>query len=370
MYNLPKPPMVKKPRPPLATRVKMGVEAAGMAANALDVAPVVPTTNMQSKAKAPTTQPMTGMSGVPSTAAPGMSSGTAINVNPNVDPRRFQQPTTDPRKTNFIKPGTLPIQAPGTTGQPAAPRSDPTPVTQGNPPPIGTSQSLITNDPNMGAISQGIMDQAVPPSNEELYDRAIRALLEGGPRNTSADEKLIRDQMLKDVGAGQANLNARMAASGFGTSGALGAMGTDMRARAALEAAKGISQVRQDARDEYLQKLGLGLRSSNEAANTQMRKTAQQAILDAIAQMQKSATDESGPNYGSMQQSADAPMGLLGDATNFVSDMFGQGQYKEMKTAEEADTLASTTHLKYNATLGTWDDDRGNHWVMPKGWKP
>jgi hypothetical protein len=122
-------------------------------------------------------------------------------------------------------------------------------------------------------------------SNEQMYDDAMRQLIGNGPRNTAEEERLLREQMQRDVGAGQANLNARMAAGGMGTSGALSALGTDMRSQAAFEAANAIQGVRSDARDEWQQNVTAGLGLMNQDRNLDVQEAKYQQYLDMINEM-------------------------------------------------------------------------------------
>lgn len=110
--------------------------------------------------------------------------------------------------------------------------------------------------------------------SESLANQALQELLSGGPRDTSEDQAYIEDMMRRSVGEGQANLNARMAAGGMGTSGALGQMSGDLRAQAAREAAGEVMGVRDEARNEWLRKVQLGLQG--EMADRGMDMTEQQ----------------------------------------------------------------------------------------------
>lgn len=89
-------------------------------------------------------------------------------------------------------------------------------------------------------------------TTEELVEEFIRDQLEGGVRDTSEEEALIRELMESKQGSEQTALMARMAAGGFGTSGALGALSGDINRRAAREAADAILNTRRDARDEFM----------------------------------------------------------------------------------------------------------------------
>lgn len=100
-------------------------------------------------------------------------------------------------------------------------------------------------------------EQGMTP--QELADRAASDLLRGGPRDTAEDEAAMRAELAASTGRAQQDQLARMGAMGMGTSGALGLLSGDLQARAARQAASGIQDIRQDARDEYLRELGMGL---------------------------------------------------------------------------------------------------------------
>jgi hypothetical protein len=226
-------PMAQKPKKRL--NPNMTAEAADMAAEQFQMqpekqAPIIPTTNMRMpRMNFGGPQPQNNPQ--PSTPRqPGQQ-----NVNPN-----------DPRATRPIQPppmnysgGSVTAGAP-VTGAVAAPK----PV---------TTVGMTTKPGELQGVAQDTR------TTDDMLEDAIAELLGNGPRSTAEEEAQIRNQMQSDVSAGQAGLNARIAAGGGGTSGALGAMSTDMRSRAALDAANAVQGVKQDARDEYLRKLQLGL---------------------------------------------------------------------------------------------------------------
>lgn len=96
-------------------------------------------------------------------------------------------------------------------------------------------------------------------NNANLQQQALSELLGQGPRDTAGDEARIQEMLQSTVGQGQADLNARMAAGGMGTSGALSSMSSDMRRMAARDAAQEISGIQQGARDEWLNRVNTGL---------------------------------------------------------------------------------------------------------------
>jgi hypothetical protein len=143
------------------------------------------------------------------------------------------------------------------------------------------SSSFQTVSPEVRPVTEE--DVRNGKSKEQLHEELLRDLIGSGVRDTSEEEALLREQMLRDVGAGQAGLNARMGASGFGTSGALGAMGTDMRARAALEASKGVQGARDSAREEWLRKIGIGLGGVQDDRGMDLQEDLYERVLEALA---------------------------------------------------------------------------------------
>lgn len=255
-------------------------EAADMAAN--ELAPVVPATN----AGKPTVDPVTGAKSGPKTDS-GANLGGG-NPNP---------PQNPPQAPPGAVPGGQTV--PGTSGAKLPPNlvgADPVAGVTTQPPADSVNSRLQDRGFDPDAIkrrlNEGIKNKAVPgglnpapKSMDDLYDQALRKLLGEGPRDTAEEEALLREQMQRDVGAGQANLNARMAGAGFGTSGALSALGTDMRSRAAFDAANSIQGVRQDARDEFSRNAQAGLGAVNQDRNLDINEAKFQAYIDAMNNM-------------------------------------------------------------------------------------
>jgi hypothetical protein len=137
---------------------------------------------------------------------------------------------------------------------------DPTNNGAYNPSASGTP---IVSQPGGQQTNAGVNGEPVPgymsQETDQLAEDALRELLGAGPRDTGEDEAYIREMLASTVGKGQADLNARMGAAGFGTSGALGAMSSDFRADAARKAAGEVMGVRQGARDEWLDRVRTGL---------------------------------------------------------------------------------------------------------------
>lgn len=125
---------------------------------------------------------------------------------------------------------------------------------------LGQGQTNFLN-PSEVAAAQNPMQPPELTQNKTLQD-VLSELLNSSARDTASEEAMVRELLAGTVGQGQADLNARMAASGFGTSGALGALSGDMRARAARDAAQEILSLQQGARDEQLARLGMGISGS------------------------------------------------------------------------------------------------------------
>lgn len=219
-------------------------------------APVVPTTNLspqqrnvtqavrtrraQQQEQAQPTGTMTGMT----SGAPGTSSGMANGGGINVSGPGQRANVTFGKNASLVDRAMAGQRIPDSTGGGQAPPGSP------------ARNALDKFDDKS---HREMMDH--DPTNDEAADDRINDLLTGGPRDTSEDEALIRQLMLEQAGAGQADLNARLGAAGFGTSGALGTMTSDLRQQAALKAARDIMDVRQTARDDHFRDVGLGLES-------------------------------------------------------------------------------------------------------------
>lgn len=136
--------------------------------------------------------------------------------------------------------------------------------------------------PTMGTATANTEKQTVK-SNEQLAQEAMAELLAGNTRDTTGDEATINQMMQSQVGSGQADLNARMGAGGFGTSGALASMSGDMQRQAARDAAQQIMGVRGDARDDRLRELQMGLQSNFTDRGLDMSDAQYQQYLNALA---------------------------------------------------------------------------------------
>lgn len=244
----------------------MMAESADMAAEQMQMAPqppqpkpapVIPTTNM----RMPTPQPMA--SGASTSGAPSGTAGGFMNV---TGPGQRQDMAAEAERERQSR---LSARASGDMS-------------------MGVNPEIIRNRA-MQEITQEEKD------SNQLYDEVLRELLGEGPRDTTAEEERIRRQMESDVSAGQAGLNARLAAGGGGTSGALGALSTDMRSRAALDAATGIEGVKENARDEYLRKLQLGMGGEMQDRAMDMDEAQFEMYMNMINQLFGNESDGSVP---------------------------------------------------------------------------
>lgn len=208
-------------------------------------------------------------------------------------------PATNSRNTMIGDPSSknkqAPVYAPG-HGPPSSGSTSGAPPR--GPPVTNPDNGLTREDNTVSTDGQSGVDvgrseviNRPPPSTDQMYEDALRKLLESGPRDTAEEEALLREQMQRDVGSGQANLNARMAAGGMGTSGALSALGTDMRSRAAFDAANSIQGLRGDARDEWSRNVQAGLGAVNQDRTLDVNEAKFQAYIDALNGMQ----DDTGP---------------------------------------------------------------------------
>lgn len=121
----------------------------------------------------------------------------------------------------------------------------------------------------------------VEPTQDELRDQALADLL-AGQRDTSEDEAMIREQVEADMLQGVVDNQARMGAMGFGSSGALAGLDADIRGRASLDAADQIMGVREDARDDWLRRVGTGLGADLTQREFASREAARDAYADLL----------------------------------------------------------------------------------------
>ena len=153
---------------------------------------------------------------------------------------------------------------------------------------IGHGSQGPQETPDAGIAPGEEAPEELPPgygTTDYLANEALKQLLSGDVRDTSEDEALIRELLQSTVGQGQADLNARMAAGGFGTSGALGALSGDMRANAARKSAQEIMGVRQSARDEWLDRTMAGIEAEFKDRGMDLSEEQFNAYLNMIKQM-------------------------------------------------------------------------------------
>lgn len=267
----------------------------------------------------------------------------------NIRVRRPQQKRQDPR----IQPTQQPYQSPnlsgGQVGNQILPPASPTankPVGQA-PAPIqerGGTASGVTNT----APAPAAFDPNDPTQTDNAAMKAIYDLLTQGPRNTSADEKQVMDQLNAQTGQGQADLNARMGAAGFGTSGALGAASGDMRRQNTLAAGDKITGLRKDARDEYLNRVMAGIEGELKDRGMDMSEEQYQAYLNMIMAMNGGAGGSGGA-------------GTNGEPIYGSPETTGQNTAYDGLTPEEA--AAKNEHNQATQTQDRFDSQGGQNMV-------
>lgn len=187
------------------------------------------------------------------------------------------------------------------------------------------------------------------PTNDQLAQEAIAELLGGGPRSTADEEALIRELLEGTVGQGQADLNARMAAGGFGSSGALGAMSGDMRRQAAQAASGQILDVRQGARDEWLEQVMAGLDGEFGDRKLDMDEEQYKAYIDVLKEV---FADQGFEDEGSSDNPASDFVGgedsPLDAGVISIADDIGSGRNIDWMDALTPDELARWLGWDYN----------------------
>src|SRR3989304_1191735 len=204
-------------------------------------APVVPTSNMRLPNTRNAPAGAVGGSSGALSGAPNMAQAQMMG---NKGPQEF---TRQPPSVEEVWQGTAGF---GEGPQPGRDIKDIADEVEKDIGQVGVGGGARKSPPNMAPGETPFEDYQ---TNDALVEQAIAELLGGGVRDTSEDEALIRELLQGTVGQGQADLNARLGAGGFGTSGALGALSGDMRANAARKSAQEIMGVRQGARDELLE---------------------------------------------------------------------------------------------------------------------
>jgi hypothetical protein len=223
----------------------------------------------------------------------------------------YGQPSNPNQQQQPPKPMTNPMASYGASGAPAATGS--------------------------AAAVGGTGKAEVYRSDDDLARDAYRELLENGQRDTTAEEKQIMDMLQSNIGKNQADLNARMAAGGFGTSGALGQMGADMRAQATREALDEIMGVRNDAYDDYLRATQLGMQGNYQDRRFDMDEEQWAQTLDALNRANYDPKDPYGVAPNSEYMGADRNQdGELSDYELKVWEMkHSQDEEKENERLNE-----------------------------------
>lgn len=235
------------------TKMNMDRDAALMAAKGMRPAPVVPTTNfsMPNKAKkvsrigpasmAPAA-PQAQMQSQAAGQAAGQMQGFMNVTGPG---QRGSNAVTTP--AGGVGNGRISVGNAGTWrgAMPPGTRVDGTPSPGRGPDP--------------GFNPDGTPQQDPDATTAESMQKVIDELLSQSVRDTTEEERIINEDMVRNTSQGQADLMARLGASGFGTSGAASAMMGDISSRAALNAARMVQDTRQGARDDYMDRMRLGL---------------------------------------------------------------------------------------------------------------
>lgn len=211
---------------------QMKMQAATMAAEGEEAkAPIVPTTNLKvaaaKQAASPASLPTAPQGGT--MQAMGLTStGYAGPV--GAGPATMKQ--ADPANTPFI-----PVA--GADGAIKGPGG----------------QTIQQGTKNFRDDVRTLPSQTVFDPEAEL-EKATQELLTRD-YSTADEERLIQEMMRQQAGQGAADVNARLGASGFGTSGALGALTSNVRSEAARKAAADIFDVQRQARGDRRADLGV-----------------------------------------------------------------------------------------------------------------
>lgn len=163
--------------------------------------------------------------------------------------------------------------------------NDPTPPRQG-------AENWPTDWTNVGD-APGTGGGAGPYGEDvdALIEQALRDLL-AGQRDTAEDEAMIQEKIRADMLEGVVDNQARMGALGFGASGALAGMDADIRGRASRDAIDQILGVRDDARDDWLRRVGTGLGADLTRREFASREAARDAYSELLRDMMDGGLDD------------------------------------------------------------------------------
>lgn len=202
---------------------------------AVGAAPVIPTTNIQRQQPRPQAQnfgpldPPRSVGQQPAAGSIGLASGVPANAGMTAPSGLFRPDRN------------------GTRPRGGGRRADDGLTYEAGEDPNGTTNGAAGNS------------SEVYVETDDMFEKLMRDLMGDGPRDTSEDEALINEMMRANTGQGQADLMAGMAAGGFGMGGAAQAGMGDIATRAARSAAGEVMDVRQGARDEWLERVNTGM---------------------------------------------------------------------------------------------------------------
>jgi hypothetical protein len=288
--KLPLDPLEKPVMPTTGSDVytqRMQTEAAGLAADKISKpAPVVPASNAginNVKIQQAKTQAMKGPAGLvgapvggpkanlmqPAASPKGIGGSSSISVAP------IGANISGLNGGGSSNPWTTPTDGGGQVGGFGL-RID----GNGNPLNPGEIPAATGSPSNPGTVTSDNIQQT--GDVQRAAEAQLLALLNGGQRDTSEEEALVEQMMQRTIGKGQADLNARMGASGFGTSGALGAMTGDLRSQAAMNAAQQVQNIRGDSRDDFLARISQGLGAADRNRQRDNEEIADDRMIELI----------------------------------------------------------------------------------------
>lgn len=134
-----------------------------------------------------------------------------------------------------------------------------------------------------------------PQSMDELYEAAIREML-GYNRSTEDIEKVIREQMMGQMGESLNNSRAGMGRAGFGASGSGQALEGDIMRQANLDASGAILDQRRQADLDRLRSMDRGLSNARGERDLAITEKSYELALQMLAQQQ--GTDVPPPGGG------------------------------------------------------------------------
>lgn len=126
---------------------------------------------------------------------------------------------------------------------------------------------------------------------DALIEQALRDLL-AGQRDTAEEEAMMLEKNRADMLEGVVDNQARMGALGFGASGALAGLEADIRGRASRDATDQILGLRQDARDDWLRRVGTGLGADLTRREFASREAARDAYSELLRDMMDGGLDD------------------------------------------------------------------------------